>query len=680
MTTQDRSPENKDDKQQTRKEHLAPKLRHAKILTSQQTQYPDKLQYTGKNLRVDYLEKPEANLEVRRISVNPNNNSSQEYSKQQKPAAEKPATAAPATAAPTQSNTRGEDLAAAGKREAAISKARAQAQLSQQLSGAQSYEEEEKVTENKRQRVLLISAIALIVVVAVVFILSRQSGQPQPGPIINNPNPTDPIEVESWSEAEYLAAKLALEEEVIFPGIFIGDVDMSGLSAVEASKALSQEAERLRAEININVRANNESFTLTADDLAYDFDTFTALEKAWSIGRTQEHFDDELDLVLRHQVISAIKEEPVRIELEGIFDEAVLEYSLQQKLADVLPVFTEARATGFDTSSLRFIVEEGTVGLEADVSEAIKDINRLLQQEDYQGEVVLRLVEKHPEMTAAMIHKNTGFVAEASTPIYGSWQQDRNYNLIVAAEKMTGDIVQPGETYSYLVSLGPITTQAGFMSGSAIVGGTYIDVVGGGLCQPSTTLFQAVVKSDLEIVERHNHGMRSSYYEYGQDAMIYGGSADFKFRNNSEYPVAIVAEARGNYLVYKIYGQPLPEGVTIGLASIKTGDLAPIETTKEVINTEIAPGESKQTLSPIVGSTWETYKVYYKNGVEFDRQYLTYSRYPSVARRIEFGPSLPPTEVPTTTLPPETTTLPPETTTTTTESVTTTLPSADPVG
>ena len=673
MTTQDRSPENKDDKQQTRKEHLAPKLRHAKILTSQQTQYPDKLQYTGKNLRVDYLEKPEANFEVRRISVNPNNNSSQEYSKQQKPAAEKPATAAPATAAPTQSNTRGEDLAAAGKREAAISKARAQAQLSQQLSGAQSYEEEEKVTENKRQRVLLISAIALIVVVAVVFILSRQSGQPQPGPIINNPNPTDPIEVESWSEAEYLAAKLALEEEVIFPGIFIGDVDMSGLSAVEASKALSQEAERLRAEININVRANNESFTLTADDLAYDFDTFTALEKAWSIGRTQEHFDDELDLVLRHQVISAIKEEPVRIELEGIFDEAVLEYSLQQKLADVLPVFTEARATGFDTSSLRFIVEEGTVGLEADVSEAIKDINRLLQQEDYQGEVVLRLVEKHPEMTAAMIHNNTGFVAEASTPIYGSWQQDRNYNLIVAAEKMTGDIVQPGETYSYLVSLGPITTQAGFMSGSAIVGGTYIDVVGGGLCQPSTTLFQAVVKSDLEIVERHNHGMRSSYYEYGQDAMIYGGSADFKFRNNSEYPVAIVAEARGNYLVYKIYGQPLPEGVTIGLASIKTGDLAPIETTKEVINTEIAPGESKQTLSPIVGSTWETYKVYYKNGVEFDRQYLTYSRYPSVARRIEFGPSLPPTEVPTTTLPPETTT-------TTTESVTTTLPSADPVG
>ena len=166
--------------------------------------------------------------------------------------------------------------------------------------------------------------------VAVVFILSRQSGQPQPAPIINNPNPTDPIEVESWSEAEYLAAKLALEEEVIFPGIFIGDVDMSGLSAVEASKALSQEAERLRAEININVRANNESFTLTADDLAYDFDTFTALEKAWSIGRTQEHFDDELDLVLRHQVISAIKEEPVRIELEGIFDEAVLEYSLQE--------------------------------------------------------------------------------------------------------------------------------------------------------------------------------------------------------------------------------------------------------------------------------------------------------------------------------------------------------------
>ena len=67
----------------------------------------------------------------------------------------------------------------------------------------------------------------------------------------------------------------------------------------------------------------------------------------------------------------------------------------------------------------------------------------------------MRLVEKHPEMTAAMIHNNTGFVAEASTPIYGSWQQDRNYNLIVAAEKMTG-ACSARETYSYLVSLGPI--------------------------------------------------------------------------------------------------------------------------------------------------------------------------------------------------------------------------------
>ena len=92
------------------------------------------------------------------------------------------------------------------------------------------------------------------------------------------------------------------------------------------------------------------------------------------------------------------------------------------------------------------------------------------------------------------------------------------------------------------------------MSGSAIVGGTYIDVVGG--MPTSTTLFQAVVKSDLEIVERHNHGMRSSYYEYGQDAMIYGGSADFKFRNNSEYPVAIVAKLVVTILYIRFTASP----------------------------------------------------------------------------------------------------------------------------
>ncbi len=631
MTTQNRPDNHKGDKTQPHQRRMAPKLRHSQIKSSEQAQYPEKLQYTGKNFRADFLNAEEA-LE----SKNDMAGKAREIRVKQQ-------------------NT---DPAAAGRKEAAIARARAQAELSQQSSGRRNFEEEASASEKKRQQVLLITAIVLLVAVLITFAAGSLLNRSPAKPVIQTkPSSTTPVKEEAWTPAEYQEAKLALSEEIVFPGIYIADVDLSGLSAEEATMALAEETERLRQKIEITVWANSDSFTLSADDLGYNYDTFSALEKAWSIGRSDEHYVDELDDVLRYQVISALEKDPLHIDLDGFFDLAVIKHSLQQKLSAVLPVFTEAKATGFDPVTLRFQVEDGTVGLNADISAAITDINQLLQDKEFQGEIHLQLEEKQPELTAAMIHNNTGFVAQASTPIYGSWQVDRNYNLIVAAEKMTGDVVQPGETYSYMTALGPITTATGFKAGSAIVGGTYIDVIGGGLCQPSTTLFQAVAKADLEIVERHNHGMRSPYYQYGQDAMIYGGSFDFKFRNNTDYPLAVVAETQGNYLVYKIYGQPLPEGVTIELASVKTGDLAPIESTQHVLNTEIEAGESKQTLEPVVGSTWETYKVYYKNGVEFDRQYLTYSRYPSVARRIEHGPSLPPTEsVPETSPTTETTT------------------------
>ncbi len=644
MAIQEHPNQNKNDNNQFNKMRPAPKLQRARSKAGEGDTYPEKLQYTGKNLRVDYLQSHAAAAEAEAVAKNV----------AQSPAASKTEAAIAKAKAQAQlsrqSSVQKPSVQKAASRKTADQQAASLNNAGRQAAAAKTGRREEaakKTTdEKKRQRLMLIVAGVLIVAILLVFGVSsllKRDPDSDPGSSTNPPVTTEPGPV-AWTEAELEAAKLALSKEVIFPGIHIAGIDMSGLSAEEARDVLAEEAERLRDKIKITVRANDESFTLSAEDLAYNFDTFSALEKAWSVGRSSEHYNDDLDLILRYQVISAIEKEGLHIDLDGDFDEAVMKYSLQKKLSDLLPVFTEAKATGFNTTTLRFEVENGQVGLEADLASAIKDLHRLLQQDDFQGEIVLKLEEKQPEMTADMIYNNTGFISQASTPIYGSWQADRNYNLIVAAKKMNGQVVQPGETYSYLTSLGPITTQAGFMSGSAIVGGTYIDVIGGGLCQPSTTLFQAAVKADLEIVERHNHGMRSDYYYYGQDAMIYGGSFDFKFKNNTDYPLAIVAETSGNYLVYKLYGRPLPAGVTIEMDSVKTGDLTPITTTQKVLNTKLEPGESEQVLTPIVGSTWETYKVYYKNGVEFDRQYLTYSRYPSVARRIEYGPSLPPTE------------------------------------
>ena len=281
MAIQDHPNKNRNDNAQPNKMRPAPKLQRAQSKAGEQEIFPEKLQYTGKNLRVDYLQSREAASVTETVAKDA-----------VKAAAEKR-----------------DD----SKREEAIAKARAQAQLSRQSSvqrpsvqkpasptepgqkaaakkplpqpapsqrplpqkdevqnvtarktaaptTAARKEIEKKATDDKkRQRRMLIAAAVLIAAILLIFgISSLLNRDPKPDPDISvDPTASVPAGAEAWTKAELEAAKLALSKEVIFPGIFIAGIDMSGLSAQEASDILAEEAERLRDEIKITVRANN---------------------------------------------------------------------------------------------------------------------------------------------------------------------------------------------------------------------------------------------------------------------------------------------------------------------------------------------------------------------------------------------------------------------------------------
>jgi hypothetical protein len=135
-------------------------------------------------------------------------------------------------------------------------------------------------------------------------------------------------------------------------------------------------------------------------------------------------------------------------------------------------------------------------------------------------------------------------------------------NVGIAADKLAGTVISPGEVFSQNAAAGPYTTSMGYKKGPTYSGGHLITTIGGGVCKIATTLYNVAIMSNLAIIERHNHSMIVPYVPPGQDATVCYGTRDVKFMNNKSLPILLWARAKGNVLYMAIYGHEKPPKVT----------------------------------------------------------------------------------------------------------------------
>ena len=148
--------------------------------------------------------------------------------------------------------------------------------------------------------------------------------------------------------------------------------------------------------------------------------------------------------------------------------------------------------------------------------------------------------------------------AEFSTD-YSKSSAERKHNISLAAKTLNGTFVDVGGEFSFNGTVGARTEKRGYKRAKIIVNGEFVEGVGGGVCQVSTTLYNAVVRAGLKITEYHAHSLSVSYVSPSADAMVNSGSADLRFINDTHNPVIIKATANGSKLTVKIYGEPLQE-------------------------------------------------------------------------------------------------------------------------
>lgn len=412
----------------------------------------------------------------------------------------------------------------------------------------------------------------------------------------------------------------------IAKGVYIKNIDVSGLTREQAKEKINNYISSVIPE-EIKLTHNGFETSLSTSQLSIYFNTDEAVNMAYNIGKTGNIFQKNLTILqtrLSKTTIDpgfSIDMDQLKKDLEDIsskLPDKIIESSCyidgnkliitKGKAGKTVKVDDSAKYIKqaindlkIENNSLELLTEDSTpkeIDLDAVYNEIHKEpVNAYYSQNPYvvhpsengmdfsitldeaknmlkeeKDEYIVPLKVLYPSVTTNMIGTEAfpDLLSEFSTK-YAASNKNRTTNLILAAKKINGTVLMPGETFSYNKVVGARTIQAGYKEAPIYVSGRVEDGIGGGICQITTTLYNAVVYANLDIVERSNHQFVPSYAGPSRDATVVYGAIDFKFKNNRDYPIKIACSVSGGIANFKIWGLKSDNDYEVQISSRTTG-------------------------------------------------------------------------------------------------------------
>ena len=394
----------------------------------------------------------------------------------------------------------------------------------------------------------------------------------------------------------YAEMKRAVEDQTFYAGTYVDGIDLSG-KTLEA--AVNHWENRVEPKV-YDRRVNIEGFgDVDALRLGYQSDWRSVLQRAWSAGRRGS-------LEARYHEVVNRPNEPLqyKVHRRGFDGETLNQYV--QSIADQVNVpAQDASIQSFDAVNYTFVLTESRQGTQLDAGQLRRDILSALKAGGGSVTPVVQTVE--PQVTQENVNSEYGMICYAVTNASSS-SSNRLSNIKTAVGIINGYCLKNGETFSFNEVVGERTRDRGFKKAPAYSGGEVTEEVGGGICQVSTTLFNAAVKADMDIVERHNHSLTVSYVDKGKDAAVDWKSQDLKFTNNTGGDVYICCFVSEDKRVrFAFFGRFLPNGETITLEG-KTTDTIKYET-EYVPSAFLMKGETQVLSEGKNGYKAEAYKI-----------------------------------------------------------------------
>lgn len=377
------------------------------------------------------------------------------------------------------------------------------------------------------------------------------------------------------------------------------------------------------------------------DKLLFDFGaTFNGM----STGPQFEYGEDTLTIIPgtsgQNQDTSVARNEFLKAVSLGEYKniEVTLDYAEPQKLiAD--EIYNEickpvADAYYDKTEEGEIVVKEEVVGVEATKENLASAVERVNAGET----VTIPAIIVTPAVTKEHLEENLfSTTLGRYTSDFSSSSSNRATNVSKAAASIDGVVLMPGDEFSYNGTVGNPSAENGYLMASVYSNGKTAQGVGGGVCQVSSTLYSAVLYADLEVVERQNHSLTVDYVPKGQDATVAYGYLDFRFKNNTDYPVKISSVVNGRKLTVSLIGAAYVPQRKIEITNQTISTTEPVE--KETVDPTLPAGTRNVGEKGKRGYVVDTFKTVYENGVKVSSERITRSTYKMVPTEVTVGPT-----------------------------------------
>ena len=490
--------------------------------------------------------------------------------------------------------------------------------------------------------------------------------------------------------------------DTISKGISVKNIDLSKLTKEEAKVKLINELIK-ELEVDMNLKYDTLEEKCTSDDIVFKYDVPKAIDDAYAVGRDNNIFVNNFNIVKsfiignnvkieysydKEKADSKIKSLQAKIpnvvvepayEIDGatlivskgkdglaINNEEIektmieniisrnhneivekqepytIEVTTYQKVADKIDmqkisdaIYAEPVNAIYVKEPFSLTKEKNGVKLAISVEEAQSKVDSE-NKEEYNFPLTIT----KPEITINDIGLEA-FPYRVSTfsTNYNAGDVGRTNNLKIASGKTNNVVLMPGEVFSFNQVVGKRTVEEGYKDAKVYENGRVVDGLAGGICQVSSTLYDAALLANLEIVERYNHQFTTSYLPGGKDATVVFGVKDLKFKNNREYPIKIVTSMGGGTITYSIYGIEQANEYKIVITPVITSRIEG-KTITEVDNS-LAPGKSVTVQAGHSGQRVTTYKEVWQNGTKLSSTIISNDVYNAMNTIIHVGPAAP---------------------------------------
>lgn len=336
--------------------------------------------------------------------------------------------------------------------------------------------------------------------------------------------------------------KTLMNTNTIYENIFINGVNVSKMTVEQAETALKDKFKYGE----LVLKKEDVELTQDLSQVGFSYDISESVKKAYGIGRNGSFFGDIFQVI----GLKTGKKENIEIETVESYDKLDKFYEQVSK-----KVNRPAKNATISIDGQGIVVTDSETGFALDLEKLKSDVQTAIKQSDDKSliEVTIPVSSTQPKIKTEELKQINGLIASYSSEYIQS-NVERSYNVALAASKVNNQLIMPGEEVSFMNTLGYVSQKNGFKISKIIVNNEFQDGVGGGVCQVSSTLYNALLMGGVGITSRTNHTFPIIYIPTGRDATVANDGPDLKYKNNYDFPIFIKNYAYNGHMVSEVYG------------------------------------------------------------------------------------------------------------------------------